>query len=131
MMKLAAALVFAMTATVVSAQDADQGATYYADHCATCHGADARGNGPMAMVLSVAPADLTTLAAGNEGVFPTSRVIRRIDGTNEVLAHGGAMPLFGLLLGGPSGAILDQDGSELVAPEAILDITAWLETRQE
>lgn len=130
-MKLIPTLIFALTATVAGAQDADRGAAYFNDHCATCHGADATGNGPMAMVLSVPPADLTRLSESNGDVFPLSRVIRRIDGTSEVLAHGGPMPLFGLLLEGPASAILADDGSETVAPQAIADLAAWLETRQE
>ena len=43
----------------------------------------------------------------------------------------GAMPLFGLILEGPSEAILAPDGSEVIAPEAIVDIAAWLQTVQK
>ena len=85
----------------------------------------------MASMLTVRPADLTRLSSGNGGVFPIDRVVRRIDGTTEVMAHGGPMPIFGLLLQGPSEAILAPDGSEIVAPEAIVQIAAWLETVQE
>lgn len=113
------------------AQDAAEGAAYFADHCATCHGPTGKGDGPMASVLSVRPADLTALSAGNGDVFPTDRVIRRIDGTTEVLAHGGPMPIFGMLLGGPSGIILAPDGSEVVSSEAIVDVAAFLESLQE
>ena len=130
-MKSIPTLIFGLFATVAGAQDADRGADYFADHCATCHGLSAVGNGPMAMVLSAPPSDLTRLSARNGGVFPLSRVIRRIDGTTEVLAHGGAMPLFGLLLEGPSTAILADDGSETVASQAIADIAAWLQIQQE
>jgi mono/diheme cytochrome c family protein len=112
------------------AQDAGRGAVLFADHCATCHGAKATGNGPMRAVLSVPPPDLTRLAQGNGGVFPTAQLVRRIDGRTEVLAHGGPMPLFGMLLDGPSGAILAPDGSEVVTTEAIVDIAAWLERIQ-
>ena len=112
-------------------EDAEIGQRLFTDHCATCHGIGAEGDGPMAAVLSVRPADLTALSAGNGGNFPTDRVVRRIDGTTEVLAHGGAMPLFGLILEGPSEAILAPDGSEVIAPEAIVDIAAWLQTVQK
>ena len=40
------------------------------------------------------------------------------------------MPIFGLVLEGPSDVILAPDGSEIIAPEAIVDIAAWLETVQ-
>lgn len=123
-----AALVLGQSAL---ADDPERGERYFSDHCVVCHGEDAAGGGPMAAVLSVAPADLTQLSAANGGVFPTDRVVRRIDGTTEVLAHGGPMPIFGLLLAGPSEAVLAPDGSEVIAPEAIVDIVAWLELIQQ
>jgi hypothetical protein len=36
-----------------------RGAALFAPHCAVCHGAEARGDGPAAKSLPVAPADLT------------------------------------------------------------------------
>jgi len=80
----------------------------------------------MADVLSVVPSDLTALAASNGGEFPTARVVRRVDGQREVLAHGGPMPLWGMILDGPSAVIVAPDGAEIVAPEAIVDVAAWL-----
>ncbi len=113
------------------AEDVEIGQRLFTDHCAVCHGMGAAGDGPMASVLSVRPANLTLLSAENGGVFPVDRVVRRIDGTTEVLAHGGPMPLFGLILEGPSDVILAPDGSEVIAPEAIVDIAAWLQTVQK
>lgn len=117
-------------ASTASAQDVAQGRDVFQNHCATCHGTGARGDGPMADVLSVVPADLTTLAASNGGEFPTARVVRRVDGQREVLAHGGPMPLWGMILDGPSSVIVAPDGAEIVAPEAIVDVAAWLATVQ-
>lgn len=125
---LLATLAFATTA---AADDPERGKDLFSDHCATCHGMGATGNGPMASVLSVRPPDLTALSMGNGGAFPLDRVIRRIDGTTEVLAHGGPMPIYGLLLQGPSEAVLAPDGSELIAPEAIVDIATWLQEIQK
>lgn len=131
-MKRPAALLTALVlACPALAEDVEIGQRLFVDHCATCHGTGAEGDGPMAAVLSVRPADLTALSAGNGGAFPADRVIRRVDGTTEVLAHGGAMPLFGLVLEGPSDVILAPDGSEIIAPEAIVDIAAWLQTMQK
>ena len=118
-------------ATSAIAGDVEDGAAHFADYCATCHGVAAMGDGPMAAMLTKKPANLTRLSQDNNGAFPMARVVRRIDGTTDVQAHGGAMPLFGLLLQGPSEAILAPDGSEIMAPEAIAQIATWLETVQE
>ena len=123
-------LTILLLATPVFAADVEEGADHFADYCATCHGVEAKGDGPMADLLTVQPADLTQLSARNGGEFPLDRVVRRIDGTMDVAAHGGPMPLFGLLLQGPSEAIMAPDGSEIVAPEAIAMIAAWLQTVQ-
>ena len=124
-------LTILLLATPVFAGDVEEGAGHFADYCATCHGLEARGDGPMSDLLTIRPSDLTQLSAQNGGTFPLDRVVRRIDGTMDVAAHGGPMPLFGLLLQGPSEAILAPDGSEIVAPEAIAMIATWLQTVQE
>ena len=123
-------LSFVALALPLSAQDITEGAEAFANHCAGCHGEDAQGAGPMAALLRVAPADLTALAAENGGTFPLARVIERIDGTTEVMAHGGPMPLFGLLMQGPSVSTVTPDGREIVAPEEIVGIAKWLATMQ-
>ena len=110
---------------------AAEGREAFADHCAVCHGLEARGDGPMAPVLSIPPTDLTALAASNDDTFPLARVLRHVDGREEVLAHGGPMPVFGLILQGPSTAILAPDGSEVVTSEALAGIVSWLEEVQQ
>jgi mono/diheme cytochrome c family protein len=73
-----------------------QGAWEYRDSCAVCHGEDGRGNTAMADLLTVAPTDLTRLAERSDGRFPIGRVIRVIDGRDEVPGHGSAdMPVWG------------------------------------
>ena len=110
---------------------AAEGRVAYMDHCATCHGVDGEGDGPMAAVLSVPPPDLTVLAAQNDGVFPIDSVLRHMDGREEVLSHGDPMPLFGLLLDGPSRALVGADGSEVVTTEALAGIATWLREIQK
>ncbi len=130
-MRILPAIFIAIAAWPAWAQDIEEGEAAFMAHCAGCHGASARGDGPMAPLLSIPPADLTGIAGRNNGTFPTSYVIRRIDGTTDMLAHGGAMPVYGLLMEGPSAAILAPDGAEVVAPEGIVNITGWLEGLQE
>lgn len=119
-----------LLAGTASAQDAVRGMDVFANHCATCHGVSAMGDGPMSSVLAEPPADLSVLASENGGVFPMARVVRRVDGSGEVLAHGGPMPLWGMILDGPSAVVVAPDGAEIVAPEAIVDVAEWLKTVQ-
>lgn len=82
---------------LATAQEVDvaDGRNLYMTYCSQCHGADAKGNGPMARMLSIPTPDLTSLARANGGVFPTGETAMKIDGRTNVLAHGGDMPLFG------------------------------------
>lgn len=72
------------------------GAELYRQFCAGCHGAQARGDGPTAVMLKVAPPDLTLIAKRNGGQFPTERVHRSVDGQSSLAAHGSRdMPAWG------------------------------------
>ena len=130
MMALAAAVTVPMAAGSAAAQDTELGQALYRDHCATCHGMAAEGDGPMTVVLKVPPPDLTRLAAAEGGTFPLERVVRRIDGRDEVLAHGGPMPVYGMILGGESGLIDAFDGTPVFTTQSVVDIAAWLRTIQ-
>ena len=66
--------------------------------CASCHGAEGKGDGPVAPALATALPDLTTIAQRNGGVFPTARVRKIIVGDESVLGHGSReMPVWGPL----------------------------------
>ena len=72
------------------------GAALYQQYCASCHGTDGIGNGPLATALQKAPADLTRLAARNGGKFDEPAIIGIIDGRQQVQAHGPRdMPVWG------------------------------------
>lgn len=111
--------------------DIEAGAGEFLSFCATCHGDTAKGGGPMANVLRVAPPDLTRLKANNAGVFPTIRVAYRIDGRDLLAAHGGPMPLFGRLFEGESVMVEGETGQPVLIARGIADIIAWLKTVQE
>jgi mono/diheme cytochrome c family protein len=65
-------------------------------YCASCHGVDAKGNGPAAPALKVKPPDLTALAKRNGGQFPEARVRKVIMGDEVLAAHGSReMPVWG------------------------------------
>jgi len=44
---------------VADAAPVDRGVEVFAQHCASCHGTEARGDGPLAASLDPAPVDLT------------------------------------------------------------------------
>jgi mono/diheme cytochrome c family protein len=72
------------------------GPDLYRHYCATCHGHDAKGKGPVAAALKVPPSDLTLLARGNKGVFPAAEVESTIRNGTAVAAHGSdEMPVWG------------------------------------
>ena len=50
--------------------DSIQGKDLFKSYCASCHGLDARGKGPMAAVLLVPPSDLRRISIRNHDVFP-------------------------------------------------------------
>src|SRR5262249_24668078 len=65
-------------------------------YCASCHGPNAKGDGPAAKALSKAPADLTTIAKRHGGNFSIADVENTIRGTSEMAAHGSReMPIWG------------------------------------
>ncbi len=74
-----------------------EGPALYKTYCAVCHGADAKGSGPMAIALKDSPADLTHIAARNGGTFPVTRLRRVISGEEVVSAGHGTreMPVWG------------------------------------
>lgn len=98
-----------VTSTVIgfiacaSAQDNNVGKIQYQSSCAACHGADAKGDGPVSKELKTRPADLTVLAKNNNGVFPYDRVFQMIDGRNSTVASHGTreMPIWGYRFGPP------------------------------
>ena len=77
-------------------EEIDAGKAAYLSSCAACHGEDANGNGVLSPVLKTPPADLTTLARRNDGVFPIAAVNEIIDGRTLIAAHGTReMPIWG------------------------------------
>lgn len=80
--------------------DATDGRVMYTSYCAPCHGADARGGGPIASALKTPPTDLTRLAKTNHGKYPDTHVVSVLRFGSEVGAHGSAaMPVWGSVFG--------------------------------
>lgn len=72
------------------------GLEMYESLCASCHGADGEGDGPVAPLIKIHVPDLTRIAHRQGGEFPTEDVHRTIDGRFEHPAHGPRdMPVWG------------------------------------
>jgi len=113
------------------AEDIEAGRQTYWRYCSSCHGEAADGMGPMRPVLTVMPADLTQLAARNDGRFPLGRVIARIDGQDPLVSHGSEMPVYGdFFLQGGRVTIVGEDGARVRTSGAVADLVAWLRAIQ-
>ncbi|HLS81343.1 MAG TPA: cytochrome c [Steroidobacter sp.] len=95
------ALVFAASALgfgAASAADylAMSGSELYRRFCASCHGVEGRGDGPVADSFTVEVPDITLIARRRGGQFPRERIEKIIDGRHIIAAHGSrAMPIWG------------------------------------
>jgi len=95
------------------------------DYCKICHGAQGKGNGPLATQLRRPPADLTLLARKNGGVFSPDMVARIIDGRKPLAGHaGGDMPVWGEAFG------KSADGAD-ATPAKIAALVSFLGTIQQ
>lgn len=97
-------------------------------YCATCHGSDGKGHGPVAAALKDPVPDLTRLARGRGGVFPRQRVESYVTNGGGVLlsaAHGTSdMPVWGPLFRG-------LDPSNTLVRIRIANVVGYIESIQE
>lgn len=71
-----AVLSLSATAFAGQAPAAPSGSGLFLNYCASCHGPQAKGDGPVAAAMQKKPADLTGIAKRNGGKFPTEIVSR-------------------------------------------------------
>lgn len=103
------------------------GTDTYRTYCATCHGAKGQGDGPLAESLRSRPPDLTLLAKDNGGTFPTTKVVRIVDGREPLRGHGGPdMPVWGDVFKNAGGGSDDEQ-----VKQRIQSVVAHLERLQE
>ncbi len=98
------------------------------NYCAACHGASAKGDGPLAANMKKRPPDLTLLATQNGGTYPSELVFKIIDGRRPVPGHGGPdMPAWGNAFKESSAV----GGSEEVVRDRIQALVDYLGTLQQ
>jgi mono/diheme cytochrome c family protein len=84
-----------------------EGRAIYRNYCASCHGVDATGKGPVSWALKNPPTDLTRIKREHGG-FPSEKVRAIIAGDLDLPVHGvKEMPVWG-------GILKDQELTNLV-----------------
>jgi len=96
-------------------------------YCASCHGRDGKGDGPVADKLKTRPADLTLLTKKFSGVFPSEYVLRTIDGREEIMAHGSrTMPVWGKIWRNEN-----DPQSEVETQRILTELLSYIESIQQ
>jgi len=113
---VAAASVMAYTSSAQFAAvtlDDYSGAELFERFCASCHGAGARGDGPVASTLNVVVPNLTTIEQ-RYGEFPVNLIRDVIDGRGiDLRAHGTrTMPVWGY-------EFWIEEGGDVVAQKSV------------
>jgi mono/diheme cytochrome c family protein len=105
------------------------GETVYQRYCGACHGPQGKGDGLAGTFMTPKPPDLTKLAAKGGGTFPAMEVMRYVDGTETVRAHGDpVMPVWGeifrLEAADPASRRIEVQGKLLLITEYLRSIQA-------
>ena len=80
---------------LAQAQSIEFGQILYQQNCASCHGEEGAGDGPVSIHLQPTPLDLRQLAAGNNDAYPFGAVWDSI-ASGSLSAHGTSrMPVWG------------------------------------
>ena len=120
---------FVMANSIASAASSKQvanGRALYLRYCASCHGINGEGNGPLASSLTTPPANLRRLDERYGNPLPEDQVARDIDGRVAVKAHGPRdMPVWGTRF------YYESRGDERRAQQWIADLVAYLQSIQE
>lgn len=102
------------------------GKEMFMSYCASCHGKDAKGDGPAANALKQLPANLTQLTKLNGGKYPNDKVTSVLRGQAHLMAHGDQdMPVWGPVFWKMS------QGREEIVQMRIANLNRYLESIQE
>lgn len=129
MIASAAALLIAACSPEEMPQASD-GRSLFMENCAVCHGADGKGDGPMARAMSKPPANLTLITVRNGNSFPRVKVLSTIDGYAKSDINGPNMPEFGALLEGDLVPLDTGDGVLTPTPRKLVALLEYIESIQ-
>lgn len=117
---VAAALLGACASPAPDTRSIEQlsGMEMYQRLCASCHGVEGKGDGPVASLIKIGVPDLTRIAYRDGGEFPAEDVRRTIDGRFERRGHGPRdMPVWGWEF---YGAASSDDAAERARVDAMI-----------
>jgi mono/diheme cytochrome c family protein len=104
------------------------GSYTYRTYCASCHGTDGKGEGPLAESLGFHPPNLALIAKRNGGDYPAERVHRIVDGRKPLAGHGGPdMPIWGDAFKNPETGFDDSKVKEKI--RSVVDYLRTLQAR--
>lgn len=129
-MRIALLLCLPLVAACVP-DEGPTGAEDFGAFCAGCHGTGGTGDGALAGELDHRPADLTGLAARNDGEFPRLRVMAKIWGYTGGRDGEAVMPNFGPLLDSPLVPYDAGDGIESPTPLRLIQLAEYVQTLQK
>ena len=139
---IAALLVAVVTSFAVASPQQEETATQtvkvfkgkvtYRIYCSNCHGDEGHGDGNLAELLSVKPADLTAIARKNGGTFPTELITQLVDGRETVKGHGlKEMPVWGDAFQKSLQPSWTEESDDERARRKIQEVVAFVESIQE
>lgn len=100
-----------------------EGRKLFMQYCASCHGSDGKGYGPVASHLKKLPADLTRIPF-EDGKFPEYKIKEIISGEQAESVHGSReMPVWG--------SIMRRKGGEGLMKLELYNLTKYLESIQQ
>ncbi len=117
-----------MGTTVETTND---GKTLYMQNCVSCHGVDARGDGPAAARLSTLPPDLTKIAARRDGEWPALEIMEILSGYSRNILPREEMPVIVDLLDNDMSEFDTGNGDPILMPTKLIAIADYLESLQD
>jgi mono/diheme cytochrome c family protein len=126
---------FAQSSSLTDIEQINQGEVLFGLYCASCHGSNARGGGPVAQEMKTPPPSLRDITK-RRGIFDEQEIMTYVDGRNMPRAHGSSeMPVWGTLFGyvAEAGKLLDphQQPTEQKVQQNIASIVKYLGSIQE
>ena len=102
------------------------GEEMYKAYCASCHGLQAKGDGPAAPAFRADVPDLTRLAKQNGGKFPFFHIVQEIRGDVNNPSHGSKeMPIWGPVFM----SVSDRQPAQVV--QRMENLTKYIESLQK